>query len=519
MKKKYVYTVLIGIIVVVIVGVALALCHETVTTENCILASRPAEISPDYSGMIIPPNIAPLNFVVREAGSGYFVKIHCARGEAIEIFSRSPRIRIPLRRWQSLLKGNRGDKLFFDVYVKGEDSRWNRYETIANTIAQEAIDGHIAYRLIKPIYAAWNNIGVYQRNLENYDESVVLHGSSFGNACVNCHSFLNNQPDNMFIGIRSGTYGSSAILAENVSAKKVGTRFGYTAWHPSGRLVAYSMNKVTQFFHTTGTEVRDVVDLDSSVVYYPIGSKSVKTVPGACEKLQLETYPTWSPDGRYLYYCSAPMLWTDREAVPPKHYDKVRYSLKRIGYDLETDAWGEPETVLSAAETGLSILLPRISPDGRFLLFCMCKYGCFPIYQPSSDLYLMDLQRGDYRRLAINREHSESWHSWSSNSRWIAFSSKRRDGVFTRIYLSYVDQDGKVYKPLILPQKDPVFYESFLKTYSVPELISGPIPVSHRALATAVRSRQEISVEMPISGATPKVEGAQGTEPWRQGVE
>ena len=120
-----------------------------------------------------------------------------------------------------------------------------------------------------------------------------------------------------------------------------------------------------------------------------------------------------------------------------------------------TGQWGHAETVLSAEQTGLSILLPRVSPDGRFLLFCMCRYGCFPVYQPSSDLYMMDLATGRYSRLAINSEYSESWHSWSSNSRWIAFSSKRQGGLFTRTYLSYVDDDGTAYKPFVLPQRDP----------------------------------------------------------------
>ena len=159
------------------------------------------------------------------------------------------------------------------------------------------------------------------------------------------------------------------------------------------------------------------------------------------------------------------MLWEDRNKVPPENYNKVKYDLLRISYDIEKDQWGEVETVLSAQDTGLSILEPRISPDGRWLLFCMCDYGSFPVYHQSSDLYLMDLKAAQqtgqykYRRLDINSDQSESWHSFSSNSRWIAFSSKRHYGIFTRTYLSYVDKTGKVYKPIILPQKDPTFYD------------------------------------------------------------
>jgi dipeptidyl aminopeptidase/acylaminoacyl peptidase len=173
----------------------------------------------------------------------------------------------------------------------------------------------------------------------------------------------------------------------------------------------------------------------------------------------------------------------------------------RIRYDLASDQWGDPELVLSAEQTGRSILQPRISPDGRFLLCCQCRYGSFPIYQPTSDLYMLDLDSGECTRLEINSEFSESWHSWSSNGRWIAFSSRRQGGLFTRCYLSFVDEAGRAHKPFLVPQRDPQFYDSLLKTISVPELITGPVPVTARQLTQAVVSDQAIAVD-GISGAS-----------------
>ena len=285
-----------------------------------------------------------------------------------------------------------------------------------------------------------------------------------------------------------------------------------TAWHPSGRLVVYSLNKVRQFFHAGREETRDVVDLDSDLVCYEVGAEAAKTAAGMADPDRLETYPTWSPDGRSLYFCRAPILWSDRSALPPEHYEAVRYDLMRISYDLETDTWGEAETVLSSDETGLSILLPRVSPDGKYLLFCMCRYGCFPIYQPGSDLYLMDLDSGQYRRLEINSDRSESWHSWSSNGRWFVFSSKRRDGIFTRSYLSYLDEAGTVHKPFLLPQEDPTFYDSCFKTYSVPEFTTEPVRVSPKELAEAASTAQPLEVSMPDVSMT---RGSIDTSPWR----
>jgi Tol biopolymer transport system component len=369
---------------------------------------------------------------------------------------------------------------------------------------------YLAYRKIRPLYNFWVDIGVYQRNLTNFQESAILFNnqspflSHTTDPCVNCHTFCNNRTDRMTLGIRSAAFGSSTPFALNGSLEKLGAKFGYMSWHPSGRLIAYSLNDVRQFFHQAGTEVRDVVDLDSDLLYYEVGSRSAKTHPAFSEPDRLETYPAWSPDGRFLYFCSAPILWTDRDSTPPERYEEVRYNLRRIPYDIETDTWGPAEIVLSPEKTGLSILLPRISPDGKYLLFCMTKYGCFPVYQPSSDLYLMDLDTGKVERLAINSERSESWHSWSSNGRWFAFSSKRRDGLFTRIYLSYFDTAGQAHPPLLVPQEDPTFYDFCLNTYTVPELTVEPVKVSEWDIAKAVASPRRTEIALPDISMTRK---------------
>ena len=511
MKK---ISTIIGIFcsIIILLGVWLLLHTSQPLGKSTQVNSTPS-INPEYFDTVIPYNIAPLNFRILEKGQFYRVKISSDSGPAIEIASKTGSIRIPLRKWRALLKANKGHKVFIDIYVKNANNEWLQYERIANSIAKEDIDRTVVYRLMKPIYNWWKDIGIYQRNLNDYNVSQILHGRSFGEGCLNCHSFVGNTPDTMTIGLRSETYGSHTLMARNGSVHKIGAKWGYTALHPSGRLAVYSINKVRQFFHTGGMEVRDVVDLDSALVCYNIDSKKAVCPPELSDKNRLETYPAWSPDGRYLYYCSGPILWQNRNIVPPENYDKLKYDLRRIVYNIETNQWGKAEIVLTAEETGLSILLPRISPDGRFLLFCMCRYGCFPIYQPSSDLYLMDLNTGQYRKLDINSKYSESWHSWSSNSRWFAFSSKRQGGSLTRTYLSYIDETGQVHKPFVLPQKDPAYYDSLLETYSVPELIKGSVKVDKSLLARAARSEPSELVNIPITGATPQVGPS---EPWQE---
>jgi len=470
-------------------------------------------IKPDYTDTVIPPNIAPLNFTVQEEARQYRVRIHSKQGKPIHIDTRKPQITIPLRHWRKLLTTNKGQELHFDVSGRSSTGQWESFCTITNRIADAPIDGYLVYRKMYPVYSYWKDIGIYQRDLSNYRESVILHSSAFQHGCLNCHSFANNATTRMTIGIRSAEIGSSTILIDKGTVSKIGTKFGYTAWHPSGRLATYSVNSVRQFFHTVAGERRDVVDLDSLIASYTVDAGTTGITPELARKDRLESYPAWSPDGSILYFCSAPMLWSDRDKVPPEHWDEVKYDLLRISYDIDQDRWGTAETVLSAQDTGLSILEPRVSPDNHWLLFCMCDYGCFPVYRQSSDLYLMDLRaarqtgRFQYRRLDINSDQSESWHSWSSNSRWIVFSSKRDFGIFTRSYISYVDPSGRVHKPLLLPQKDPAFYESYTKTFSVPELVTEPIRVTGEKIGRVVRAPAQILVGTAITGATPKRNG------------
>jgi len=250
------------------VALWVTLNKTTVAVEDYSLVSHLPSIKPDYTGTVIPPNIAPLNFVVLEPGIDYFVKIHSTKGNSIDVSSRTGKIKIPLRQWKLLLNANRGEELFFDVYVKNKDSIWSRYETITNNIAKDNIDSYLVYRFIKPLFNWWNDVGIYQRNLERYDKSVVLHGKSFRNGCLNCHTFINNTPEYMTLGIRSGHYGSATLLAGKGKVIKIRKKWGYTAWHPSGRLAVYSINNVRQFFHKTTPEIRDVIDLISVAPQY-----------------------------------------------------------------------------------------------------------------------------------------------------------------------------------------------------------------------------------------------------------
>jgi len=492
---------------------AIAGCSRREPGWDCATISSYPRISPDYSGIVIPPNIAPMNFRILEAADSCYVTALNDDGKKLTVYSKNRMIKFPAKKWKQLLSASKGQRILFDVYVKNNNS-WTRFESIVNRVADEKIDSFLAYRFIIPVHNWWKDIELHQRDLESFRTKALLSGKDFSNGCINCHSFRNNSPDCMSIATRSTKFGSASLVIKDGEIRKIDTKWGYTAWHPTGRIAAYSTNKVVQFFHTTGLEIRDVADLDSAILYYNTETQKVKIAGALADKSRLETYPAWSPDGKYLYYCSAPLLWKDRNSVPPENYKNLRYSLMRTSYDIDSDSWGRPEIVLSSEKTDKSILLPRISPDGKHLVFCMCQYGCFPVYQPSSDLYVMDLDTLEYKELEhVNSPYSESWHSFSSNSRWLAFSSKKTGGLLTRTWFAYIDENGNASKPFILPQKQPDFYDSLIHIFSVPELIVSPVDVPARTIARAVRSSDKIDVALPISGATPK---AHASDPWKQ---
>ena len=468
---------------------------------------RLPNIDPDYTSVTIPPNIAPLNFKINEEGTEFYVDIYTNAGDSkhIRIVSGKNIVMIPMKKWKALLSENKGKELYVDIYVKDKNNKWNKFQRIENKIAKENIDSHVAYRLINPGYVLWWEMGIYQRNIENFDESPIFTNRGTKQNCMNCHSFCSNNPQKMMFHMRAQYGGTMVVKNDAVNKVNTGTEYTmsagvYPAWHPDGNHIAFSVNKIVQQFHAGRDRNIYVWDKASDLVVYDIQTNTVTTSPRVSTK-RMENLPNWSPDGKYIYFCSAPE-WGDED------YSEMKYDLMRISYDIETNKWGDVEKILTAKETGKSISFPRVSPDGKYLLFTMSDYGYFSIHFPSSDLYLLDLETRNYRKLDINSEHSESFHSWSSNSRWFVFASKRKDSLCSRLYFSYVDTDGNVYKPVLMPQKNPDFYDTYMMNYNVPELIDGPVTVSRWDLMKGahkdpIQAKFDPTVDVDaLSGAT-----------------
>lgn len=470
-------------------------CQTTI--ENFSDVKRLPAIFPDYSGILIPPNIAPLNFKINEPGDEYEARIYINKDKQIIVRSKSPSIHIDIDQWHKMLQEGKGTRLFIDVFVKIKDGSWQKFQPIINGIAKEDLDNHLAYRLINTGYILWNDLGIYQRNLENFDEKPIIENKSFGYGCLNCHSFAKNNPENMMLHIRAIHGGT--IISHNGKLSKIDMKNKYTlstgvypCWHPDGKHIVYSVNNINQFF--CSGEIRiEVADEYSDLVVYDVEKNTITTSPKVSTASR-ENMPVWSPDGKFIYYISAPAATSIDVRI------QAKYDLLRIPYDVNTNIWGQVDTVISSKAIGKSISFPKISPNGKYLMFCTSDNGYFTIHHPMTDLWILDLRTGEYHKMEINSPETDSYHCFSSGGHWFVFSSKRLDGLFTRPFFSYLDETGKASKPFVLPQENPEYYDSFLKNYNIPELITGevkvsPLDIRDKVLENAINAKLDPSVD------------------------
>jgi hypothetical protein len=448
-------------------------------------------ISPDYINVTIPPNIAPMNFRIMEEGKSFMVTAESG-GNKIEIRSSSGTIRFPERKWKKLVSGRSNGKISFHVFT-ADGRKVKQYREFFMFVADEPIDSYLAYRLINPGYYSWSNIKIMQRSIESFEEEPLFDNQIMEKNCANCHSFNRNSSDRFLLHIRGSKGGTYFIEDGKITRTdpKIESMPGgatYPSWHPDGRFVAFSSNQVRQSFYSVPEKNIEVFDLVSSLIVYDREHNEVINVTDRDTAKYQQTFPSWSPDGRYLYFCRAPQR-ISFSSPEMEQIKNTRYNLARKSFDPATRAFGDTEIVFRADSINKSVSFPRISPDGRFLVFTLADYGTFPIWHQEADLYMLDLQSGKAEKMNINSDKTESYHTWSINGRWLVFSSRRTDGRSGRPYFAYIAKDGTQGKEFVLPQRDPSLYDRMLESFNIPEFVDGRIRITPRDLAAA--SKQE----------------------------
>jgi hypothetical protein len=450
-----------------------------------VQTSNLPEIYPDYINVTIPNNIAPLNFKIQ---------VECQKVKAT--FSGKSgsfsvkgeyKIDIPLRKWKRMLEEEKGDSVTVSVsaMTAGE---WCSFKPFYFHISEDKIDPYLSYRLIEPGYEVWNMLQIRQRNIENFNEKVIIDNNLVDGGCINCHTYSDQNPSLSFFHLRHINGGT--MIQKNGVFRKIKTTTDstisagvYGSWHPSGRFLAFSTNVIIPGFHSIKDLRLEVYDTISDVIILDIDKNEVIKNRLLAGKNEFETFPAFSADGQRIFFCSA------RKTSMPENYRSIRYSLCALSFYPDSVSFGtKVDTLISSFRTGKSVSQPKPSPDGKYILFTSFNYGNFPVWHKEADLHLLRLSDLSIDTIPIiNSNNSDSYHSWSSGSRWFVFASKRDNGMYGKPYFAHIDEDGKCSKPFLLPQRDADFYDFFLKSYNIPELARGPVPFSPADVERAFR--------------------------------
>lgn len=187
-------------------------------------------------------------------------------------------------------------------------------------------------------------------------------------------------------------------------------------------------------------------------VFYPTGgilawysraAAKMQPLPGADDARFVHTGATWSPNGDYLVFARAeakepyPAGQKMAEFANDLNETQIQYDLYRIPFD--GGKGGKPEPIVGASDNGMSNSFPKVSPDGRWIVYVQARNG--QLMRPDSQLYIVPATGGKPRRMRCNTSLMNSWHSFSPNGRWLAFSSKARS-PYTQLYLTHIDANG-----------------------------------------------------------------------------
>ena len=434
------------------------------------------DIYPDYIGVTIPTNIAPLNFsMTDDSVTTIYVEIKGSKGGEISFLGSFADFDI--NDWHHLTEENKGGKLLVSVCAEKE-GKWTKYREFPIFVSIYKLnDWGITYRRIAPGYKMYGHMGIYQRDLSSYDEIALLDNKELDGECINCHTPNRTNPEEYVFHVR-GEHGATVISHQGInealksSNDCIGGTMVYPYWHPDGRYCAFSTNKTSQLFHSAINKRIEVFDFKSDVFVYDSETHDILRDTLLMKNEWAENCPAFSPDGKWLYFTTA------FRQVYPKDYQKEKYSLCRISFNSVNGKFGNKvDTLISAYLNGKSASWPRPSYDGRYLMYTQLDYGYFSVWHPEADLWLMDLQTGKVRPLEeVNSDESDSFHNWSSDSHWFLFTSRRNDGLYTQVFFASIDEKGKATKPFLLPQKNPkYYYNRTVYSFNTPDFSSSSV--------------------------------------------
>ena len=342
----------------------------------------------------------------------------------------------------------------------------------------------------------------WQLRYVNQTESKVMMTNL--PTCGNCHSFsrdgktmgidvdgpANDKGLYALVPVKKTSIISSEYLLRwsSFSEEHSQKRFGFMSQvSPDGKYVINSIDVP----HAHGTRVVDRLyngfyeDYGFGQVFYPTrgvlawyskDTGKLQPLPGADDPNYVQTSAFWAPDGKYLVFSRA----TARDPYPPGYKrstyandpneTQIQYDLYRIPFN--DGKGGTPERIMGASENGMSNNFPKVSPDGKWIIFVQCKNGL--LMRPDSRLFIVPFEGGEARPLESNLPRMNSWHTFNPNGHWLAFSSKS-PYLYTRLYLTHIDDEGHASPPVVVENAT-----AANRAVNIPEFVNlGPEGLDH----------------------------------------
>lgn len=434
----------------------------------------------EYKDALIPCNIGPMNFQIKEDGFALYADFYADESQVSVKADENGVVKIPASDWEFLKK--KSDTIIVQVKAFYRDSVKNvdkcrLFSNFHFYVSKDSIDRFLTYRLIEPSYQASGKMGLFSYDLEQLQESPIVTVSKQysihddrNQMCVNCHHTQKKKDGISMFYYRGMTGG--LIVTNGKEVKKVNTKVGdmsygtsYASIHPSKTYIAMSSALTRQMFHMVGPRKLDVFDWASDLVLYDFEKNSITNIVRSKDKQ--ESFPEWSIDGKSLYYVSCDTVFKF------DNYQDMKYELMQIDFDETDKSWSNSRKLLSFSDKDSSVTMPKISPDGKFLALTRSKFGVSTQTNQTADFIMLNLATNkilDTQK--VNSDEADSYHSWSSNSKWVVMSSRRENANYMRLYLFHVDGNGVVSAPFIVPRVNPTYYNYFLKCYNVPELVN-----------------------------------------------
>jgi hypothetical protein len=468
---------------------------EDTGVQKTINTANETVLNPYPSGATIPINICPLNLSYSKRATTIITVIDsCQKTIYSEKEFFRKQFKPSEKKWRKWLSEAAGGQI--EICHKNVKHIW--------FIAADPIDRFIFYRKTF-LNEDTRKMFVEERDIENFNERILIDNSKMQNTCINCHNGKNNNINYSLLHVRNYSINQSSshvgtYLIRNGKASKIRlnklpppyNKLVYWDFNPTQEIIAFSTNVMggAITYQKNGHPEDFMIDTLGMIVLYDIKEDTFITNPEFSDTAEY-SFPTWDSSGKILYYCKGPKRKTEKPW-------EFLFDLCSVSFDSETGTFGKETIIFPFSQCGVSVTIPKIIPNTNKIIVTVHKSsGSIPLLT-DGDYYILDLDKtqdssfqigttpqsrrtctvpqGKYAKIteaeSINTSDHEKYHSFSSNGRWMIFSSGRLAGEMSVPHIVYVDKNGQFGKPFALPQKSPTYYTSSLWSYVYPNTSS-----------------------------------------------